>query len=506
MKKAIAIVTLLVVLAAGVFIGYRQIKPYSRPADASQDEGYNQILQDVEAMTVVPHTAGSPENEKVREYIVERAQSLGLEAEIQPFEMDMKAIIEEWEADYSEPSNEAFRNAVDAAVKDGGYSSMEEMLRKLRFNAGDADILYLNNILVKIEGQAEGGAVMFVSHYDSVVTAPGAADDGLAVACMMQLMEKLATGQPPRNDVYFLFTDGEENGLLGAAHFVRAFSQYASEIDVLFNFEARGNRGALLMFETSANNYELVRHYVQAVPQPVTFSLATAIYAQMPNGTDFTEFKDTGYYGLNFAMIEGDETYHQPTDNIENLNRDTAYQYYQTMMALGEYFAAANLDDIQHGQDAVFFPFPLIKVMVIPGWLARVLGFLPLLLAFVLIVLALRNKTYSAGRKVRRTIWLAIQGLLSAGITLFFLPAYYLVCIPLLLFLLADAVLNVPRTPKKVVPFLLVLAAVLVSCLLFVPIVSLVQIALKVWLVTIIFGALPLIPTLIYSVQALRRI
>ncbi|MFV0352666.1 MAG: M28 family peptidase, partial [Oscillospiraceae bacterium] len=72
-----------------------------------------------------------------------------------------------------------------------------------------------------------------------------------AAACMLNLMESMAKN-PPQNDVYFLFTDGEEVGLLGAADFVRTQPQYAKEVDLLFNFEARGNAGALVMFETSA--------------------------------------------------------------------------------------------------------------------------------------------------------------------------------------------------------------------------------------------------------------
>ena len=48
----------------------------------------------------------------------------------------------------------------------------------------------------------------------------GAADDGSGVAALLETARALRAGPPPRNDVIFLFTDGEERGLLGSQAFL----------------------------------------------------------------------------------------------------------------------------------------------------------------------------------------------------------------------------------------------------------------------------------------------
>lgn len=503
MKKIVVSVAMVVILCLGVFVGVLQIKPNLRPADAAEDAAFQSVLEDVSSITAVPHTAGSAENAVVRDFIRDRAGQLGFTAEVQPFKMDVKTLVAEWVQRY-ETGSDLYRQRMETYIAEGSYASLEEMVRG-RMNAGTEDFLQLDNILIKIAGSAPTGSAMFVSHYDSVNTAPGAADDGLAVACMLQLMEKFA-GKAPVNDVYLLITDGEENGLLGAAEFVKANPGYAQEVDVLFNFEARGNSGALLMFETAGNDYELVKRFSSSVPQPVALSVATAIYETMPNGTDFSEFKEAGYYGLNFAMIEGDENYHQPTDTLENLNKDTAYQYYQTMMALGDYFSGANLGEITHVQDASFFPLPLVGVLVIPGPLARVLGFVPLLLAAGLMLQTLRRKEPQGGGRIPRLVWLFVLGALPAAVTLLFFPGSYLFVIPSFLFLLTDVALSMFPDKRAGVAVCVFLISVFMVGLVFTPITVLVQVALKMWPVTVLFAVLPAIPAVVYGVKVLKRV
>jgi hypothetical protein len=62
-------------------------------------------------------------------------------------------------------------------------------------------------------------AVLVMSHYDSVHNSPGAADDSLGAAAALEIARALKAGPQPARDVIFLFTDGEEAGLLGAEAF-----------------------------------------------------------------------------------------------------------------------------------------------------------------------------------------------------------------------------------------------------------------------------------------------
>ena len=65
--------------------------------------------------------------------------------------------------------------------------------------------------LVATIGPAQGRHLLLVSHYDSTPTGPGAADDGIGVASMLEVAH-LLRGQRLNRPVTFLFNEGEEAG------------------------------------------------------------------------------------------------------------------------------------------------------------------------------------------------------------------------------------------------------------------------------------------------------
>lgn len=75
-----------------------------------------------------------------------------------------------------------------------------------------------SNVLVRINGTStnnETKGVLFSAHFDSVSTAPGATDDGMGVATLIQLVSYFSKNQPKRT-VVFNINNGEEDGLYGA--------------------------------------------------------------------------------------------------------------------------------------------------------------------------------------------------------------------------------------------------------------------------------------------------
>ena len=61
-------------------------------------------------------------------------------------------------------------------------------------------------------------AVLLNAHYDSTPAGPGAADDGIGVATLLEVGSVLQH-QPLKRPVILLFNEGEEYGLNGAAAF-----------------------------------------------------------------------------------------------------------------------------------------------------------------------------------------------------------------------------------------------------------------------------------------------
>src|SRR3954453_6026565 len=102
----------------------------------------------------------------------------------------------------------------------------------------------VRNVVATI-GPATGPRLLLASHYDSTPTGPGAADDGIGVATMLEIASILKD-RPLERPVMFLFNEGEELGLVGARAFLA--DPFSINVDSLINLEARGLRGPVNMF------------------------------------------------------------------------------------------------------------------------------------------------------------------------------------------------------------------------------------------------------------------
>lgn len=220
----------------------------------------------------------------------------------------------------------------------------------------------IKNIMVRVAGKTHRDAVLIAGHYDSAETSPGAADDGAAVASMLEVLRILKQSGPAKNDLIFLFSDAEELGLLGSRAFVERHP-WAKDCRLALNFEARGNKGVLLMFETSDHNARPVEHYARAAVQPVASSLMFSIYKRLlHHDTDFSVFKEAGMTGMNFAFIEGWTDYHTRLDNLERLDPRTLALQGKNMLQLARHFADADLTLLGQGGDLGYFNLPFGKL------------------------------------------------------------------------------------------------------------------------------------------------
>jgi len=107
------------------------------------------------------------------------------------------------------------------------------------------------NVVVRLPGSGHSGRdVLITAHYDSASSAPGAADDGISVAALVETMRVLAAQEPLEIDILFLFTDGEENRQTGIAAFVNDYPA-ADRVSVAFAFEASPESGGNEMRTTT---------------------------------------------------------------------------------------------------------------------------------------------------------------------------------------------------------------------------------------------------------------
>ena len=187
------------------------------------------------------------------------------------------------------------------------------------FKARGVSCARVRNIIAVI-GPPTGKAVLLNAHYDSVPIGPGAADDGIGVATLLEAASILKD-RPLKRPVILLFNEGEELGLVGARAFLA--DPLSRDVDSLVNLEARGVRGPVNMFETSRPNGPAIALFAYAVKHPVANSLSTDVYRLLPNYTDVNSFSERGWLTLNLAPIGNETRYHSPGDNVAALDPAT---------------------------------------------------------------------------------------------------------------------------------------------------------------------------------------
>ena len=76
------------------------------------------------------------------------------------------------------------------------------------------------NVIAETAGGRADRTVVVGAHLDSVLDGPGINDDGTGTAVLLETAIQMAEQQAPRNKVRFIWFSGEEQGLLGSAHYV----------------------------------------------------------------------------------------------------------------------------------------------------------------------------------------------------------------------------------------------------------------------------------------------
>jgi hypothetical protein len=340
---ALAILVVLLLLAG---LGLRQTEPPA-PAPASAPAvsfSAARAMDHLGHIASKPHPIGTAENAAVRDYLVAQLRELGYTPEVQS----------------------------GVVVPSQGIT-----------------MGHVNNVVVRIPGRAPGKALLLAAHYDSAPSSPGAADDGAAVAAILETLRALKHAAPLQNELICVLTDGEEAGLLGSRYFTR--QAVAASVGMVLNFDFRGNSGPFWMFETSAGNGKLIDGF-GTLDLALGNSLLAEVYRFMPNDTDFSAFKRAGMAGLNFAAIGHHNSYHTALDRADLLDQASLQHEGETMLALVRHFGNLPLSTVR-AADRVYFNLPAAGMVSYP--LAMVL---PLSAVAVLALAALILLTVRAGQ------------------------------------------------------------------------------------------------------------
>ena len=372
----IKIIVAFLAIGLGVLFGFLTMRmPSPVPPSAGGVSAYN-MQAHLNVIAAEKRSELHPERRLyVRDYIIGVMQGFGLEAEIYDFTLE----VETW----SSYMHNLF-TYIHGTTGDFYFTNYHDWQHDLAGTHFEG-----SNLLFRQQG-ASDTAIMLIAHYDSVALpgnlnpnfmsiSYGAADAGYGVSAMLEVARYFA-GKELENTIYFLFTDLHEIGLWGAFDAINTID--FSNVSMILNLEARGIRGPVHMFETPPNNLEVMRFYRDALSmrsvQPMSYSIAAAIFYMMPNGSDLTLFLRDGFTGMNFASLDNVRYYHTYRDSLDFISLTTMQHYAEKITALVYTFATnaefSNPEIFNSSQTGVFFPLPFNIFVLYSENVALILG------------------------------------------------------------------------------------------------------------------------------------
>jgi len=173
-----------------------------------------------------------------------------------------------------------------------------------------------NVIAVAHADKAE--TIILCAHYDSVPTTPGANDNAAGAALLLELA-RVFSQIPTEFRVVFLFTTGEEQGMLGSWVYSRSLSaKERASVRAVYALDmfADGNQGLPLLYTCDGEPNAAVASVLAAcagygLPRPALGK---------ESRSDHAPFDGLDLPAALIAQSESDELYHTPYDTMDKLS------------------------------------------------------------------------------------------------------------------------------------------------------------------------------------------
>ncbi|KAJ3014615.1 hypothetical protein HKX48_005039 [Thoreauomyces humboldtii] len=186
------------------------------------------------------------------------------------------------------------------------------------------------NLALRIRGTSNvtsddvAPALLVSAHYDSVPLAPGATDNGISVAVMIEACRNiLSRKERLQSSVVFLFNNGEEIDLLGGHAFTH--HPWFPSVSAFINIDGGGAAGPgarSLLFRS--NSEDMVRAYADSAPYPFGSVFAQNAGSLSSSDTDASVYGPLqGIPGLDMGYVRNRWLYHSQVDDIAHVSTDS---------------------------------------------------------------------------------------------------------------------------------------------------------------------------------------
>ncbi len=216
--------------------------------------------------------------------------------------------------------NRRVRDRIVALLKSYGY---EPEIQKGFGHVFFRRFAYADNIIARLPGSAASKKILVLAHYDSVPAGPGASDDGIGTAALLEIARALKTLPKMRYSFVFLFTDAEEFGLLGADAYIKDNPGEMQEIEAVFNIDPGCPTGPAVVVQRGPNSGGLEKIMLRANRHRVCNSIVPSFHDVYPDkNSDFYRFIQENKPGI-FIGSRSTHLYHTPGDAPAVISPDT---------------------------------------------------------------------------------------------------------------------------------------------------------------------------------------
>ncbi|XP_063770059.1 endoplasmic reticulum metallopeptidase 1 isoform X2 [Pseudophryne corroboree] len=260
----------------------------------------------------------------------------------------------------------------------------------------------ITNIAVKFEPAREAQhAVLANCHFDSVANTPGASDDAVSCAVLLEILASLSsTSVPLKHAIIFLFNGAEENILQGSHGFITQHP-WAKMVCAFINLEAAGVGGKELVFQTGPENPWLVQAYAAAAVHPFASVVAQEVFQSgiIPSDTDFRIYRDFGNIpGIDLAFIENGYIYHTKYDTADRIHTESIQRAGDNILGILRHLASSPLladsSEFRHG-NLIFFDVSGMFVLSYPARISTIINYI--IAAILLFYLSKKTIKYKRG-------------------------------------------------------------------------------------------------------------
>ncbi|CAG0915360.1 unnamed protein product [Notodromas monacha] len=233
----------------------------------------------------------------------------------------------------------------------------------------------IQNIAVRIDPGVDNDddALLVNCHFDSPVGSPGASDDAVNCATMLEVLR--------------------------GAHAFITQHPWRKQAKILINLEAAGSGGREILFQAGPRASWLVEIYKQATSFPVSSGFWQDIFdtGAIPSDTDFRIFRDYGgMSGLDIAFVKNGYVYHTEYDEEKRIPAETVQRIgenlHKLILALGSAdWPRDNADSLR-----VHFDFAGLYLLTYGSTVRHLLT----LLAFLATAFLMKNHAISGHRRL----------------------------------------------------------------------------------------------------------